>query len=127
MHDVRYLSLEVDAEVSPTGKPLTEKQLIRQSKREGFKRIQMLREERERRQRAKDAVELIRQINSPSGQRMRNCRKRAHLTKKAALDELEKLKSHPSGKHSKLQRVYLCDRCYTWHLTTFNPKPWKWD
>lgn len=126
----RLLSLppaELPTTTPKTAQPQIPHQSNKRKKREFFKQQQLEKDARARQKRKEAERRATREINSRAGQKMRNCWKRGYFSKTAALADLNYLQSKPNGKFVKLQRVYLCDICYTWHLTTFNPKPWKWD
>ncbi|WP_111112914.1 ankyrin repeat domain-containing protein [Stenotrophomonas maltophilia] len=62
-------------------------------------------------------------LNSPKGMKRRRCFKVAYLTEAEAQYRMRQLKKVDGGKFADLDHVYLCPRCYTYHLTS---QPYRW-
>ncbi|WP_162409342.1 ankyrin repeat domain-containing protein [Pseudoxanthomonas daejeonensis] len=63
------------------------------------------------------------ELNTPQGMKRRRCCKVAYSTEAEAQHRMRRLKKRTSGRFSNLDHVYLCPRCYTYHLTS---QPYRW-
>lgn len=56
---------------------------------------------------------------------MTPCKKRAYESKEIAKAALEEVLAK-SDRKKKPQRVYRCEHCKMWHLTSFSKKKYRW-